>query len=96
MGRFMTNFLKTRVVQNPKIISHKFAGKTYLIDPQRNVVRELNKTAGFIWRNASRNTTVGELIKKIVSRFDAPTDTVEEEVIKFVKKYLKAGLLETA
>lgn len=96
MGRFMTNFLKTRVAQNPKIISHKFAGKIYLLDPQRNVVRELNETAGFIWQNTSRNTTLGELIKKIEERFGVSTKKAGEDLIKFVKKYLKAGLLETA
>lgn len=84
------------MVRNPKIVTHKFEGKTYLLDPQRNVIRELNETAGFIWKNTGKNVTVGDLIKKVVSKFDAPTKRVSEEVIKFVKKYLKAGLLEAA
>lgn len=92
----MTDFLKTRVVQNPKIISHRFKDKIYLLDPQRNVIRELNETAGFIWQNTGKNIAVEELVKKITAKFDAPVKTVGEDVIKFIKKYLKEDLLEAA
>lgn len=92
----MTNFLKTRVVRNPNIITHKFDGRIYLLDPQRNVIRELNEVAGFIWRNAGKSITADKLITKIVSRFDVHPKIAVEDVVKFVKKYLKAGLLEIA
>lgn len=90
----MTNFLKTKVVRNPNIITHKFDGRTYLLDPQRNVIRELNETAGFIWRNAGKSITADKLVTKIVSRFDVLPKTATEDLSKYVKKYLKAGLFE--
>lgn len=92
----MISLLKTKVIRNPKIISHQFEGRIYLLDSQRNAVRELNKTAGFIWQNTNKNITVAELIKKIEDRFDVPTKKAGEDVIKFVKRYLRAGLLKKA
>ena len=92
----MTSLLKTRVVRNQKIVNHKFEGKIYLLDPQKNEIRALNQTAGLIWQNADKNTTVEELIKKVVAKFDAPANIIGADVIKFVNKYLKAGLLQAA
>lgn len=94
MGRYMTSFSKTRIIQNSQIISHEFEGKVYLLDPQRNVVRALNDTAGFIWQNTGKNIKVEELTKVVMERFNAPANSVGEDVMKFVKKYLKLGLLE--
>lgn len=46
--------LKSKVRQSNQVVSHEFDGVVYILDPEKNTVRALNDTAGFIWNSIKR------------------------------------------
>lgn len=79
--------------RHSQVTSKKIRGRWLLLESNRHFARELNETAGFLWNLARQPTSTQELAKKLAAAYDQPLEQCQQDVEKFVEKYVRANLL---
>lgn len=53
---------------------------------QMNELFTMNETGRFIWKNLTKNVTVGALVEKMTESFDVSEEEAEKDVLLFLEK----------
>ncbi len=83
-----------RITRNPHIFSKKIKNKWVILEKNKKYIRELEDITGIIWEMAEKPVTTDNIAKKIALAYRHPLIEVQKDVENFVKKYIKAGLIE--
>jgi len=86
--------LRSRFKKNPQIITKKIGEQLVILDPIAGEIRSLNQTASLIWENIEPKKNVEEIIKKICQEYEVSVKKSQKEVVVFLDKYLKIGLIK--
>lgn len=74
---------------------------SYIVVPLReriqtfSAVVNLNETGAFLWKALQKDVTKDELIKAMTDEYDIDSVKAEADIVKFIDKLEKEGLLET-
>jgi len=63
------------------------------VDGEDFAIFSLNATGLAVWKNIDGKKTLGALVKKVVSEFDADEKTIEKDVLKFVATLIERKML---
>lgn len=85
--------LSTKIKKGPNIITKKMADELIILDPLSGEIRKLNGTAAFIWQSIKSQTTIREIIRFVCRRFEVKPQVAHRDILKFLKSYLKNGLI---
>lgn len=69
-------------------------GETVALDTDRQLVHQLNRTAGFIWDRCDGTRTVSEIARDLAAAFDVDLSTAAADVAATVRQLEAAGLVE--
>ena len=75
------------------IFSKKIKGKWILLEKNKQHIRELNKTAGFLWELTEKTISIKQLAKKLSREYRVDTEIAEKDTKEWVSDYLKKKLL---
>ena len=62
-------------------------------DADYHGVLKLNETAAFIFDLLKTETTVDAIVEKLEKEYDAPRETLEEDVKKYIAEFQERGFL---
>lgn len=88
--------LKSKVRQSNKVVSHQFEGAVYILDPQKNTIRELNDTAGFIWNSIDKRRSAASVITNLTDRFNVPQKRACQDVLRYLSKLIRLGYVSVS
>ena len=84
---------KTTVVQALQVACRNIAGRTILLKAPLSTLHTLNKVGEFIWQRIENPRTVEELAAAVCARFEVGRGDAERDVIEFVEKLQRQGLV---
>lgn len=87
-----------RFKANPNFLLREIAGEAVLIPVGdagvfENSVISLNESCSFLWQLFQTPRTVEEAIAEAKKEYSAPDGVMEQQILLFIKEYLKYGLL---
>lgn len=88
--------LKSKIRQSDKVVSHKFEGTVYILDPQKNTIRALNDTAGFIWNSIDKRRSVASVITNLTDKFNVPQKRAYQDVLRYLSKLIRLGYVSVS
>jgi hypothetical protein len=77
----------------PNHVETTLADKKMLLDLESGKYFELEGTARLIWRLVSADTTVAEVVERVVEKYSIERARAERDTIKFLESLRRAGLL---
>jgi pyrroloquinoline quinone biosynthesis protein D len=84
---------ETRYRQKEGLLSQRAADTRVLLDPSDGNYFALDDVSGRIWDLCDGNRTVAEIVAALCAEYDAPQETVEEDVMEFLGELLTDGLV---
>lgn len=75
------------------IVWRKIEGNIFIINPQRNMLYELNETASFIFESLSKGRKVEEICRKISSEYDVSLNDCEKDCKEIIDEMIREGLI---
>ncbi len=74
-------------------VSRNIAGETVLVPLRQQIgdldsIYTLNDVATFIWERLAQPTTVGQLTQSLDDAFDAPSDTIRQDLEECLGQFL--------
>lgn len=86
--------LSQTVQSKPHIISRKEENCYLLVNRKNGAVLVVNDLGIEIWNYMSRKIRVGEIVEKLMKKYDVEFEHSERETIKFIDELLKNGFLD--
>jgi len=86
----------TVVVRSKEVIFAEIDGEIALMNTNIGTYIGLDAVASYIWKLIERPVTVSDLCATLRSQFDVTSVQCEEDVLSFVRKLSKHGLVHTA
>ena len=83
----------TRFRQKEGLLAQRAADTRVLLDPADGNYFALDEVSGRIWDLCDGNRTVAEVVATLCAEYDAPTETVEADVMEFLGELLTDGLV---
>jgi Coenzyme PQQ synthesis protein D (PqqD) len=71
-------------------------GETVILDRKEGHLHQLNPTASFIWDICDGNSSVAEIIDRIVGTYEVDSGTARRDVEEVLLKLRNSHLLETS
>ena len=76
--------------------SYRSLGNRYYWQtPDAEVFVSLNATAGDVWRLATGELIVDEIVARLASSYEVAPDSIRDDVVAAVDRLVEAGLLQT-
>ncbi len=69
-------------------------GEVLVMTPKQKTVHELSSVAGFIFKEVDGEKTLNSVVSKIAEEFDAPIDTIIEDLLFLIPQMASKGLIE--
>jgi transcription initiation factor TFIIIB Brf1 subunit/transcription initiation factor TFIIB len=83
-----------KVIKKDKEIEYKILeGETLIFVPKKGNFYRLNEVGTRIWQLIDGKRTIKEIIKRVYKEFDVSKERVESNIIEFIDKIKKKGLL---
>jgi hypothetical protein len=82
----------TRVVRHPAALSRQTLSGTIVLPPDRDEFKLLEPPGDEIWAAIAEPVAVEDLVVRLASVFEAPTDEVRTDVSRFLDDLVGAGL----
>jgi hypothetical protein len=70
-------------------------GEVIVLDRQRELVHQLNTTAGYIWDRCDGHHSVAVIARDLAGVFDVEVEAAQRDVADAVRKLEAAGLVDT-
>ena len=61
--------------------------------PNINVMQTINETGAFLWSLLEKDTTIEEMVKKMVAEYEIDEETAKRDITAFVDKLRNAQIL---
>ncbi len=81
---------------NSHVLETEVGDDISLYDPTKEQVSVLNGTASDIWRLADGTRTVEEITALIAASYEVPPEAIADDVLRTVREFIEAGLLQSA
>ena len=78
---------------NSEILFKTVRKQTYILEPEKGLLRTLNTTASFLWNELQQDSSLQKLIEKTATAFHCEKKTVENDVRDFIQQYIKKGYI---
>jgi hypothetical protein len=78
------------------VVARQLGDSAVLIHLTTNRIYELNPTGARIWELVGTGTTIDAVLNTLRAEFDAPAETVQNEVNDLVRNLMAEGLLVDA
>ena len=86
----------TRPGADKSIVSVTLDGEVTIYDPRKDVTHLLNEQASVIWSLCDGERTVDQIVDDVSIVYEVPTETVRDEFVRVVKKYVKIGVMQAS
>jgi len=86
--------LTTKIKRNKAVMFKKVEGVVYILDSRNATIHTLNKSASFIWNQLKTPCSISTIISSVCDRFEVKKEKAQEDVLKFISKYLKEEFLK--
>lgn len=83
----------TKIKRSKEVIFKEVEGVVYILDPQKSIVRTLNRTASFIWQSLEKPQSIKQLAQLLSKEFSVKEKKAKEDLEEFALQYLKDKLL---
>lgn len=84
-----------RFIAGEGVYSKKSDEGVVLFKQGEGFVRELNEVAGLIWKMIEKGpVSVERVVRQLGKMYEVDERRAKEDVVRFVQKYLKEGLVE--
>ena len=68
-------------------------GELIILDRQKGLIHQLNRTAGYIWEQCDGHSTVIGIAHQLAEEFDVSFETAEADVRRFIEQLQELDLL---
>ncbi|MEX1133479.1 MAG: PqqD family protein [Acidimicrobiia bacterium] len=75
------------------ILAEEVSDELVLYDPVQETFVALNSTAADVWRMATGEYTVDEIVSSLASSYGMPDEAIRDQVETAVRELVEAGLL---
>jgi hypothetical protein len=90
--------LTNKPIRVSRIPSRTLDGRAVIIQPQRQVVHELNPVATYLWNalgDSSENAkSVQELVTEVLENFDVEQEQATADALEFLSSIQELGLVQ--
>jgi Coenzyme PQQ synthesis protein D (PqqD) len=83
----------SRFRRRDRVLVQKAAGKHLLLDLDDGQYYALDDVSGRIWELCDGTNSVADVVAAVCRDYDAPAETVEEDVVAFLGEMLEEKLL---
>jgi hypothetical protein len=83
-----------KIFKNKKIAGRELEGKFCLINPENSELIVMNETGTLIWKSIETSHTIKELTDIIFDQYDSTKSEIENDILSFLKKLEKTGMVE--
>jgi len=85
-----------KIKRNKDIYFKIVSGHVVLLEKNKKFIRELNKSATFLWKQLNKPKTLEKLTESLRKKYKITKSQAVKDVKEWVKNYLKKGFLEKA
>lgn len=86
----------TRIIVPKQVVAKEVGGEMVLLDLERGSYFKLNVTAAALWRTMAAGQTLGEGVRQLGERFEAPEETLRREMALLLEDLMKERLVHLA
>lgn len=83
-----------RIKASPEVLSRTLGEEAVLLDLRSGTYFGLSPVGARIWQLALEGLDIGQIVKTLVSEFEADLVTIEADVEKLTEELVKAGLAQ--
>lgn len=88
------NLENTTIIEaNKEIVSNMIDNEIIMMNPNKRLYIGLNRIGTEIWKSIQPETTLHNLLKSILDKYDVPEGKCEQETKKFILKLKDNGLV---
>ncbi|HEV7518097.1 MAG TPA: PqqD family protein [Thermoanaerobaculia bacterium] len=84
---------QTRLRQRDGLLSQRAADTRILLDPKDGRYYALDEVSGRIWDLCDGTRTVAQVVTTLCGEYEAPAETVKEDVMEFLGDLANDGLI---
>ena len=81
------------IKQNEDTAYRVLDGEAVIVDLDSSELYSLNPTATVIWEACEEETTLGEVVDRIVEEFEVEREVAKEDCLEFLEKFSNEGIV---
>ena len=87
------DLLSKTIVRSNGLVARIIDGEAFLMTDDGRKVHMINKVGTLIWGCADGNVSIGDIIAKILKRFDIDEDTARKDCFEFIHELVGMQLI---
>jgi hypothetical protein len=84
----------TIIEASKEIVSNMIDNEIVMMNPNKRLYIGLNRIGTEIWKSIQTETTIENLLRSILDKYDVPESKCEQETKKFILKLKDNGLVD--
>ena len=84
---------ESRLRRRDRVLTQRAAGTVVLLDLDGGQYYSLDEVSARVWEMCDGEHAVGGIVEAISAEYDAPVETIEEDVLAFLEEMLDEKLL---
>lgn len=85
-----------KYIQNPEIDSSELNGEKVMMNLDKGLYFNLNRVGSDMWDILGKESTIDEIVEKMIDKYDVSFDECKKEVILFIDKLIENELIKNA